>query len=82
MAPSAALVRIEDEPARSSSKRDADVESIRRETVSTNLRLATVAGDVNLMKGLMGTFIAGIVAVIFPLRILALPPPAGPSLSR
>ena len=62
---SAALVRIEDKSAKGFSKRDADVDSIRKEIVSTNLRLATMAGDINRMKWMMGTLIAGVVAVIF-----------------
>ena len=62
---SAALMKVEDETAKNFSKRDSDIEAIRKDITSINLRMAALVGDSNLMKWMMGTLIAGVVTVIF-----------------
>ena len=62
---SSALAKIEDETTKAFSRRDADIAAIRTDLTSINLRMAAVVGDMNLMKWMMGTLIAGVVTVIF-----------------
>jgi hypothetical protein len=69
---SAALAQAEENTSRSFSKRDADIEATRTDVsaIKTDIsgihvRLATMTGEINLLKWMMGTTIALLVTVLF-----------------
>lgn len=71
---SAAFAKVETETASSFSKRDADIEATRKDVSSIktdisgiNVRLATMTGEINLFKWMLGFVLATNVAIAFKL---------------
>ncbi len=69
---SAAFAKADDDINRNFSKRDADIEATRKDLSAIkadiggiNVRLATMTGEMNLLKWMMGTTIALLVTVLF-----------------
>ena len=69
---SSAFGNVADETARGSSKRDADIEAIRKgmdgiraDVVGIKLDVAGMKGEIGLLKWMMGTTIALLVTVLF-----------------
>ncbi len=64
---STAMARVEDETARGFSKRDADIEAIRKDVGTIKIDMVAMRGEMTVLKWMGGVLLTMVTAIVFKL---------------